>query len=41
MGFYDLAARITQWEEPWQSIVESQYPLLQESINQANGAYEP
>lgn len=40
-GFFDLTSRITQWEEPWQTIVEAHYPLLQESINQANGAYNP
>ncbi len=40
-GFWDLTSKITQFELPWQTVMEEHYPLLQESINQANGAYEP
>ncbi len=38
-GYWNLTAQITEWEVPWQNIVEQQYPLLQDSINQVNGAY--
>ena len=37
-GFWDLSAQITEWEVPWQTIVEQRYPLLQDSINQVNNA---
>lgn len=40
-GFWDLSSKITQFELPWQTVMEEHYPLLQESINQANGAYDP
>ena len=40
-GFWDLSSKITQFELPWQTVMEEHYPLLQESINQANGAYNP
>lgn len=40
-GFWDLSSRMTQFEFPWQTIMEEHYPLLEESINQANGVYAP
>ena len=40
-GFWDLSSKITQFELPWQTVMEEHYPLLEESIKQANGAYNP
>ncbi len=38
-GYWSMATQITEWETPWQTLVEEHYPLLQDSINQANGMY--
>lgn len=38
-GYWSMATQITEWETPWQTLVEEHFPLLQDSINQANGMY--
>jgi len=38
-GAYYLYSIIAQFEDPWSTVVEHHYPLLQESIDMANGAY--
>ncbi|MBE5786981.1 MAG: extracellular solute-binding protein [Clostridiales bacterium] len=38
-GVYDLYSCIAQFEIPWSTVVEKHYPLLQESVDMANGIY--
>ncbi|MBE5786980.1 MAG: extracellular solute-binding protein [Clostridiales bacterium] len=38
-GAYDLYSCIAQFEIPWSTVMEKHYPLLQESVDRANGVF--
>ncbi|MBE5785924.1 MAG: hypothetical protein E7324_00115 [Clostridiales bacterium] len=39
-GIYNMLSEVSQFEVPWPTIVEKQYPLLQQSIDVANDIFE-